>query len=446
MSLLAKIYEPNNHPETFRLGIIAGFILYSAFGFLDVYMLPENYTIAWRIRFFLVGPSLILPLLFSYYKWFHKYLLFFTNLLIGIAQLGIFLMIFAAKPYEYAYYDYYMGLVLVILWGAFIFKMNNIPLLVLTISTSVIYIFYMIHFQKLLSFGMHTPQFAAFFNNTMFLISMTSLAVLGNYLIDEYYSNLIKEKRNLQSALKKAQESDQMKSNFLNTMSHEIRTPLNGIIGFSDIMIQEDDYEDFGSMAQAINRQGLQLLNIVDSILKYTEIQTKGDLKEKTSIHGTELIYSLSEEFKKIQNKYNREYMPLQIQDNANIADIQLFTHIEAILDIVKIQFDNALKFSSKGEVTLSINKIDESGLLLIIKDEGIGIEEDKAEEIFKHFSQIESGHNRKYEGIGLGLSFAKKIVELLGGNIWYEKNEKSGSSFFTHIPECMITQKGNLK
>lgn len=438
MSFLANISAPNNHPSTFRLGITAGFLLYSAFGILDYYMLPSSYIIAWKIRFFLVGPSLILPLIFSYYSWFHKYLSLFTNIVLGLAQVGILLMIFYAKPFENAYYDYYVGLVLVILWAAFIFKVNYISLLVFTFLTWVIYIFYMVEYQQLLSFGYHTPQFAAFFNNSMFLISITSLAVLGNYLIDKYYSKLLEEKKNLQLALKRVQESDQMKSNFLSTMSHEIRTPLNGIIGFSNIMINEDDYEQYGEMAQVINRQGLQLLSIVDFILKYTEIQSKADLKEKTKIEGKDLIDIIYREFDFYKNKLNNHDVTFSLADKKMIKEKSLFVYHDPFIDIIKIQLENAIKFSNSGEIKLHINMVNESGLLLKLEDAGIGIDKDQAPKIFDNFFQIESGHNRRYEGIGLGLSYAKKIVELMGGTIWYEKNMGEGSSFYTHIPDCV--------
>lgn len=122
MPFLENISSPNDHPGTYRLGIVAGFVLYSAFGILDYYMLPSSYFWAWKVRFLFVGPSLIAPLFLSYYSYFHKYLNAFTNINISIAQLGIFLIIFGSKPYENAYYDYYVGLVLVILWAAFILK------------------------------------------------------------------------------------------------------------------------------------------------------------------------------------------------------------------------------------------------------------------------------------------------------------------------------------
>lgn len=438
MSFLANISEPNNNSRSFRIGVIAGFLIYSAFACLDYFMLPSSYQTAWKIRFYLVGPTLIFPLLFSYYNWFHKYLNFFTNLLVGVAQFGIFLMIFTAKPFESAYYDYYMGLVLVILWAAFIFKIRNPALIVFTIITWVIYIFYMVRFQHLLSYGLHSPQFAVFLNNTIFLVCMSSLAVLGNFLIDEYYSKLLEEKKNLQIALKKAQESDQMKSSFLSNMSHEIRTPLNAIIGFSNIMVNDDDYENFGSMAEVINRQGLQLLTVVDSILKFTEIQTKSDLKEKSKIEGKDLFKCVRREFEYIQNKFEKSNISISLIDNFELRNKVFIIHKDALLDVIKIQIENAFKFSTEGEISLEIGIINGSGLLLKFKDEGIGISEGKASEIFENFVQIESGHNRKYEGIGLGLSHAKKLVELMDGSIWYEKNTGPGSSFYTHIPDCV--------
>lgn len=105
---------------------------------------------------------------------------------------------------------------------------------------------------------------------------------------------------------------------------------------------------------------------------------------------------------------------------------------------MLTIIIDNAVKFSDEGEIQLIVDKVNESGLILQIKDEGIGIDSSKTVDVFDNFYQIESGHNRKYEGIGMGLSFAKKLVELMDGNIWCEPNEDAGSSFFIHLPNCI--------
>lgn len=438
MPLFSVLDASSNSAGTFRLGIVAGFILYSIFGVLDYFMLPSNYINAWEIRFYFVGPSLVIPLILSFSKWFEKYINLFTILLLGIAQIGIFMMIFMAKPYEGAYYSYYMGLILVILWAAFIFKIKSIALSVLVLFTWIIYITYAILFQKLTSHGYHAPQFAYFFNNSLFLISITSLAIVGNYLIDQYYNKLNTENANLEKALQKAQESDQIKSNFLSTMSHEIRTPLNGIIGFSDIMIHENHHQNFDEMAKVINRQGIQLLNIVDSILQYVEIQNKSDLGEKTQIKSHELLHVVHREFDYVINKFHKPDIELKIQDFFNGQFQYLYTYKKVFFDIVKALLENAVKFSESGEVSVIFKVINDSDLILQIKDEGIGISIDKSEDIFDHFYQIESGHNRKYEGIGMGLSFTKKVVDLMDGKIWYEKNEGPGSSFYIYLPKSI--------
>lgn len=141
------------------------------------------------------------------------------------------------------------------------------------------------------------------------------LALLGNYLIDEFHSKLVEEEKNLEKALEKVQESDQTKSTFLSTMSHEIRTPLNGIIGFSDIMIHEDEYDEFPEMAEAINRQGLKLLHIVDTILSFTETTSKEDLKERSKIQGAELFHKANRKFDYCINKYHKTNIKFSFTD-----------------------------------------------------------------------------------------------------------------------------------
>ena len=437
MSFIASIYAPNNHPGTFRLGIIAGFILYSAFGILDYYMLPSTYIFAWKVRFLIVGPSMIIPLYLSYFPKFHRYLNILTHTVVSIAQLGIFLMIFNSKPFENAYYDYYLGLILVILWAAFIFKMKKYPLLLLVIITWIIYIGFVLMYQDLLAYGNQSSQFATFLNNIMFLISMTSLGVLGNYLIDQYYHQLLTEKKNLEIALIKANESDQIKSNFLSTMSHEVRTPLNGIIGFSNIMVNDEHIqgEDLKVMVSAIHRQGNQLLQIIDSILKFTEIQTEKDLGTKRKVALKEIVKFVEREFEYLSIKFSKHRLKLNIDIQEKINSKLLFVYFDPFTDVLKAIVENAVKFTDTGNINISISEMNETDLILKVQDEGIGIKDDKSSEVFDDFFQIESGHNRKYEGIGMGLSYAKKIVILMNGLIWHEPNGQKGTNFYVHLP-----------
>jgi signal transduction histidine kinase len=438
MSFFTQISAPKNHPSSFRLGIIAGFLVYSAFAFLDFFMLPSHYIFAWKIRFLLVGPSLIIPLILSYYTIFQRILGFLTYFLLVIAQLGIFLMIFVSFPYENAYHDYYVGLLLVILWAAFIFKMDFKLLISFVIITWLIYIYHVIFNQGMLSHGFKSNQFSIFINNIFFLVSMSSVAVIGSYLIDEYYRKLNKEKENLILALEKAEESDQTKTNFLSTMSHEIRTPLNAIIGFSDIMVNELKEPENQKMISAINRQAYQLLTILTSILNYTEIQSKQDLGKFELLSMQQFQMQMDRLFIYHKNSMNKQKILFEINIHEDMRHTSLNVPIDNFLELLNVLLENAVKFSTDGLIAIHLKPIHNNGIILSIYDEGLGLSEDYSEDIFDSFYQLERGHSRKYGGIGLGLTFAKKIVTMLDGDIWYKRNQKKGTTFHIHIPQCV--------
>jgi signal transduction histidine kinase len=191
-------------------------------------------------------------------------------------------------------------------------------------------------------------------------------------------------------------------------------------------------------MAEAINRQGHQLLQVVDSILKYTEVQTKSDLKPITKITGAILQRSIHSNFNYYQNKYNKPQIVLRFQGSDLIENKVLSIPDENFTDSVNSIVENAVKFSDAGNLDIIFKIVNEIDLIIQFKDEGIGIEKEKLDDIFKEFYQIESGHNRKFEGIGMGLAFARKLIHLMGGKIWCENNERKGVSFYIHIPNCV--------
>lgn len=439
MSFFEQISAPKNHPSSFRLGIITGFFVYSAFALLDFFMLPSHYIYAWKIRFLLVAPSLIIPLILSYYTIFQKILGFLTYFLLGIAQLGIFLMIFISFPYENAYHDYYVGLLLVILWGAFIFKMDFKSLISFVLITWFVYFYHIIFNQNLLSFGIKSSQFSIFLNNVFFMVSMSTVAIIGSYLIEQYYQKLNREKENLIQALAKAKESDLVKTNFLSTMSHEIRTPLNGIIGFSDIMVNEieDDYNR--EMISAINRQAYQLLSVLTSILNYTEIQSKQDLGPFEQMNFQDFHKHLYRSFIYNKQKMDKKGLNFEIDIHHDIKNKMIYLPIDKFLELTDAILENAVKFSANdGIVNVDLQPMHNTGLVISISDEGIGLSQDYHEKIYQSFFQLEAGHNRKFDGIGMGLTFSKKIANMLGGEIWYQENNSKGTTFFVHLPNCL--------
>ncbi|NCB07187.1 MAG: PAS domain S-box protein [Bacteroidia bacterium] len=247
-----------------------------------------------------------------------------------------------------------------------------------------------------------------------------------------------KTETELKCALRKATESDRLKSSFLATMSHELRTPLNAIIGFSDLLdkrLGTDEVERFGKI---INSSGNHLLSIVNDLFDITLIET-GEIKikkEPVSLKSVfdDIYYVISN--KQTNTEQNNTELKLIVPDRIEYETIT--TDANKLKQILINLLKNALKFTSKGYVHYGYERIIEENCpfyRFFVKDSGIGISRDKQKLIFDIFRQAEDCDTRKYGGTGIGLSVAKRLTELLGGKIWVESEENKGSSFFFTIP-----------
>ncbi|MCX6272239.1 MAG: ATP-binding protein [Bacteroidetes bacterium] len=238
-------------------------------------------------------------------------------------------------------------------------------------------------------------------------------------------AELEREKENAQSA-------DKLKSAFLATMSHELRTPLNSIIGFTGILMQEhpgplnsEQKKQLG-MAQQSARH---LLSLINDILDISKIEA-GQLQ--MNIHTfnlPDLINKVSETMNPFAEKKN---LRLITSINTDIQDIT--SDKLRIQQILLNLVNNAIKFTESGSVSIECSDSDQSFTVRII-DTGIGIEEKQMDNLFKPFSQIDTGLSRKHEGSGLGLSICKKLLELLNGSIEVESESGKGSTFTVKFP-----------
>lgn len=424
-------------PKTFQFGIAGGFIVYVIYGILDPYMLPQTYMFAWSIRIVL-GIILIIPFILSFFKRYEKNLGFITVFLILLAQLGVYSMILNSRPEEMGHDNYYLGMVLVILWAAFILRINFKLVLLLTLLSILLYIIHIYLDFHVLDEQMKGRYFTVFFNNSLFFISMSFLAVVGSFLLDDYHQKLIKEKIGLEQALENSKEGDRIKTSFLNTMSHEIRTPLNGIIGFSDILINDDHIEDRNEIYGIINKQGYQLLNILTTILEFSQLQKEDDLGEKNEMELSTLLEHLQSAFSNYIHQYQMKNALLSMEIASDIKESILYLHYEKFLSVINAILENSVKFGNNSPVILQMNRIQDHDLLISITDHGIGLAEKEGHIVFQDFRQMDSGHDRKYDGIGMGLAISNKIIEFMHGSIWYKKNKGSGTTFYIHLPECL--------
>ncbi|MDX1828465.1 MAG: PAS domain S-box protein [Lutibacter sp.] len=258
-------------------------------------------------------------------------------------------------------------------------------------------------------------------------------------LIAHQVSISIERKRHEEELIKtkeKAEESDQLKTEFLNNMSHEIRTPLNGILGFSDLLNQQDlNDAKRKNYINIIQNSSHQLIRIMDDILEISLLGTKKVTVQENKICLNDFLTELFSVFnRKAQEKELPLYLKKELSDNQST----IITDNSKLLKIMSNLLENALKFTNKGfiEIGYHLNKNTEpSSLEIYVKDSGIGIQKNKQQTIFKRFSQAEKELSKHVGGLGLGLSIAKENAELVGGKIILESKYGVGSTFTLAIP-----------
>jgi len=228
-------------------------------------------------------------------------------------------------------------------------------------------------------------------------------------------------------------EMDKMKDEFLANTSHELKTPLNGIIGIAESLIDGATGElndEAKSNLSMISNSGRRLLNLVNELLDFSKLK-EGEIIIKRKPVDIKAITDIIIAFVKplIKDK------PVTIINKID-EDIPFIEgDEERIQQIMYNLIGNAIKFTPKGEITISADKISNSFIKVCVSDTGIGIPEDKIGSIFKSFEQVDASISREYGGTGLGLSITKKLIELHNGTIRVETKLNKGSTFIFTMP-----------
>ena len=236
----------------------------------------------------------------------------------------------------------------------------------------------------------------------------------------------------LTEAKKRAEESDQLKSAFLANMSHEIRTPMNGILGFAELLQEQDVQEDTRKKyLEVIDRSGRRMLNIINDIVDISKIEAGQISIFKQEFHLNELI---NEQFNFFFKETKEKDLNFTCKTALEYPDDLIFTDKSRLSQVLSNLIKNAIKFTHQGEIEFGY--IQEKNMLqFYVKDSGIGIDKKIANSIFERFRRGDNKLSRNYEGAGLGLSISKALVEMMGGSIGIESKHGKGSTFYFTIP-----------
>jgi CheY-like chemotaxis protein/nitrogen-specific signal transduction histidine kinase len=238
----------------------------------------------------------------------------------------------------------------------------------------------------------------------------------------------------LQVAKNKAEESAHIKSQFLSHMSHELRTPLNGIIGSSNLLLQDIFLPAQKEQLEILKFSSEHMLSLINDILDLSKLEADRIQLEKAVVDIPRLINSISSPFIK-QAEEKGILFKVKVDADLKRAVLADPTRLNQVLTNL---LSNALKFTSKGSVKLEVKgisvKSDSNTIQFSVTDTGIGIGEDKRKQIFEQFTQADVKTTRKYGGTGLGLTISQKLVRLMGGDIVVESKYHKGSRFSFEI------------
>ena len=233
---------------------------------------------------------------------------------------------------------------------------------------------------------------------------------------------------------KKATESDRLKSAFLANMSHEIRTPMNAILGFSELLEDENqDDQDKTIFIKLIRKNGDILLSLINDIIDISKIEANLLAIRKKPVHLNKFLNEVGYHYKETIASRNDKNINFLIINDID-PNLTISTDEGRLRQVLDNLIGNAIKFTPSGTITLNAKKEGEA-VYYSVSDTGIGISADQQATIFERFMQAEQDHRMNFGGTGLGLAISKNLIELLGGSISVESEPGKGSTFYFHIP-----------
>lgn len=281
-----------------------------------------------------------------------------------------------------------------------------------------------------------TPDLGTLVNNFFFIGSNAVLVVVGAFLYDrtrrsEFFLQKEIEDRNLELADNqlRLQELDEAKTRFFANVSHELRTPLTIMLGTTETL-RDRKVTDLQSRFEVLHANGLRLLGLIDNLLDLVRFDQGDDKVNREAVDAEVFLRGI---INGMSHLTDRKDLKLDFEAKTDLPVLALDQDkLEKILLNLLI---NSVKFTSFGGSISVSAKYEEGVLNFTVEDNGIGMSEEKQEQIFSRFWQADTSSNRKFRGSGIGLSLVKSLVDLMEGEVRVESVEEEGSSFYVSIP-----------
>ena len=415
-----------------RIYLVAGIGLYMLFGMLDMRVGGDAVGKLFLIRYAIACPMMLAVLGLSFTRHFASYgqvALASTMLSSG---LGIVAMT-AVMPAPFNS-NYYAGLIMVVIYCGSFIRVDFITTVVISATLVAAYE---------ISAGLINPiPPNLFLSNNFFLMMSTAVGLLSGYIQETqtrkgYIAQQVIEAKNdiANRLLEDANKANRSKSEFLANMSHELRTPLNAIIGFSELM----DRETFGAIGnmryaeyvKLISGSGRHLLAIINDILDLAKAEAN---KLSLSEAEEDLVAIAGDAIGMCNPKAQERDIQLRLRSSADIIVIR--GDAKLMLQLLLNLISNAVKFShAGGQIDVCVGVMADQSVVISVKDDGVGIEEENIARVMRPFEQVETSYARTNGGTGLGLPIAVKLAELHGGALSIVSRLGSGTIASVTLP-----------
>ena len=274
-----------------------------------------------------------------------------------------------------------------------------------------------------------------FINETTLVVAPALYVTLQRWELNKLLKITQNTNKRLKLQTTKLEEANKYKDEFLSNITHELKTPLNSIILLSKLLLQNKSAHLSGDeikKAEIIHNAGNELLRLIEDLLNVSKVEAGESSLDIYNIHSKDFLEEMKDIFETIANEKNLEFSTID-KFNSNFS-----TDRNKLSQIIRNFISNAIKFTYKGKIELTIQKdqtATDNRLLFSVQDTGIGISKEKHAMIFEAFKQADGSINKKYGGTGLGLSISKKFAKLIDGKITLKSMMDRGSTFYLSIP-----------